>query len=637
MTSQAFKNLRLAGNGATLRLGPLLAQGGEGRVHRIDGDGGRLAKLYKQPLDAAKSRKLEVMVARAATAPAFVAWPQDVIRDDAGRNVGFVMPAVAGQEDIHELYGPKSREAAFPEADFRFLVHVAGNVARAFASVHERDVVIGDVNPGGLLVSPKGRVSLIDADSFQVRNGAELFTCDVGVATFTPPELQGKPFRSLHRTENHDLFGLAVILFHLLVMGRHPFVGRFDGIGDMPIERAIREHRYAYGDDSQQRWQMRPPPGTVRPNNFGNQIAGYFAHAFRPEAAVVGRPDAPRWVQVLDWLKSELVPCKNDPSHHHLRSLKACTWCRLEKLVPVRLFGVHRPPAGGNKPVDIDALWAPIAAITAPPASILPEKTPVNLPSPEHTLALRILCGGAVVVGVAALQLPELQGWSLALSAVGVATWPGAPWFVRARARQEFQRAERELGTAVAQLDIEAGDAPFSKEMRRLEGLRNELAAFPQRRAARMIELTRRARETQFKHFLDRCRLDRAKVSGVGPGRLATLASYGIETAADISDRSLRSVPQIGPKIASRLLAWRRQQEARFKFDPKAPLDPQDVARIDRDIQHSERRIVTELENGPRRLRAIREQILQRREAAMNTIRDLHETRERAAVRYIRG
>lgn len=36
------------------------------------------------------------------------------------------------------------------------------------------------------------------------------FTCDVGVALFTPPALQGRPFRNLIRTPDHDRFGLAV-------------------------------------------------------------------------------------------------------------------------------------------------------------------------------------------------------------------------------------------------------------------------------------------------------------------------------------------------------------------------------------------------------------------------------------------
>lgn len=52
-----------------------------------------------------------------------------------------------------------------------------------------------------------------------------VFHCDVGVPLWTPPELQGRDFRGLTRTKNHDRFGLAVLMFQLLFMGRHPFAG----------------------------------------------------------------------------------------------------------------------------------------------------------------------------------------------------------------------------------------------------------------------------------------------------------------------------------------------------------------------------------------------------------------------------
>lgn len=166
------------------------------------------------------------------------AWPKDLVLD-RGQVAGFVMPRIGARSDVHELYSPKSRASAFPEADFRFLVHVAANIARAFATVHARGHVIGDVNHGHLLVGGDGRVLLIDADSFQVAVGGIVHTCDVGVPLFTAPEFAGSDFRGLRREPNHDLFGLAVLLFHMLFMGRHPYAGVWSGAGDMPIERAI--------------------------------------------------------------------------------------------------------------------------------------------------------------------------------------------------------------------------------------------------------------------------------------------------------------------------------------------------------------------------------------------------------------
>jgi DNA-binding helix-hairpin-helix protein with protein kinase domain len=68
-------------------------------------------------------------------------------------------------------------------------------------------------------------VSLIDCDSFQISSHGRYFLCEVGVPLYTPPELQEKEFKHVVRTPNHDNFGLAVLLFHLLFMGRRQIFG----------------------------------------------------------------------------------------------------------------------------------------------------------------------------------------------------------------------------------------------------------------------------------------------------------------------------------------------------------------------------------------------------------------------------
>jgi DNA-binding helix-hairpin-helix protein with protein kinase domain len=52
---------------------------------------------------------------------------------------------------------------------------------------------VGDINPGNVVVSQQAVVKLIDSDSFQVALDGRVFRCEVGVAHFTPPELQGNP------------------------------------------------------------------------------------------------------------------------------------------------------------------------------------------------------------------------------------------------------------------------------------------------------------------------------------------------------------------------------------------------------------------------------------------------------------
>jgi DNA-binding helix-hairpin-helix protein with protein kinase domain len=106
------------------------------------------------------------------------------------------------------------------------------------------------VNHANLLASKAGTVALIDCDSFDITDGQRWFSCPVGVPTYTPPELKGKSFTGVRRTQQHDAFGLAVLLFHVLFLGRHPFSGIFrQGNDNISIEDAIREFRFAYSPD----------------------------------------------------------------------------------------------------------------------------------------------------------------------------------------------------------------------------------------------------------------------------------------------------------------------------------------------------------------------------------------------------
>src|SRR5262249_62252606 len=82
------------------------------------------------------------------------AWPSGIIMADGHTPHGLLMPKVAGCKDIHKLYSPKSRKTEFPAADFRFLLSVAANVARAFGVLHQNQCVIGDVHPGRITGTP---------------------------------------------------------------------------------------------------------------------------------------------------------------------------------------------------------------------------------------------------------------------------------------------------------------------------------------------------------------------------------------------------------------------------------------------------------------------------------------------------
>src|SRR5262249_58599826 len=138
------------------------------------------------------------------------------------------------------------RLASHPHFNWRYLVRAAMNLALTFQKVHERGYVVGDVNDQGVLVTGNAVVALVDCDSFQVRDprSGRVFRCTVGTSLFTPPELAGCSFANVDRTQTHDLFGLAVVIYQFL-MGCHPFQVKVAASDDVvSIEDCIRRGLY---------------------------------------------------------------------------------------------------------------------------------------------------------------------------------------------------------------------------------------------------------------------------------------------------------------------------------------------------------------------------------------------------------
>lgn len=367
-------------SGQTYRLGAEIGQGGNGIVYTVTRRPDLVAKIQKFPLGSHDVAKLERMMQGATVELLSVsAWPVDGLKDAAGRIAGFVMPRIADARPVYELYGPRSRVQHFPSADFRFIVHVAANIARLFQAIHEAGFVAGDVNHSNVMVRQNGTAAVIDCDSMQVGDGSQ-FRCAVATELFVPPELFGADLASTPRTPNHDNFGLAVLIFHLLFMGRHPYAGVFHGRGEMPIERAIAEGRYAYSHDSR-RTQMTPPPMTVPMSAIGPEVARLFEEAFHPNARAGTRPRPLHWIAALDALKASLVPCRLVGWHHHPADHE-CPWCRIEGASRLKLFGgIVKVVTAGV--ADLETLWARYQALTSPAFLKRPPRPALVLPRPS--------------------------------------------------------------------------------------------------------------------------------------------------------------------------------------------------------------------------------------------------------------
>jgi DNA-binding helix-hairpin-helix protein with protein kinase domain len=374
--------------GQPVRIGQRLGTGGEGVVFEVATAPDMVAKVYHEPPGAQKEAKLRAMVSLGrAELIKVAAWPTATLHErPGGPTVGLTMRRIRDYQEVHTLYSPAHRKTAFPQADWRFLVTVAMNCAAALLNLHECGVVVGDVNQSNVLVSAAGVVALIDCDSFQIQANGRPFPCEVGVPLFTPPELQNQSFRGLVRTPNHDRFGLAVLIFHLLFMGRHPFSGRFLGRGEMPLERAIAEYRFAYGASARAH-QMQPPLYAPAPSAASPLLAGLFDRAFtRGSERPNSRPSGAEWFNSLKAFGGSLRSCAADPGHFYPPHLGACCWCELMRQGAPNFFvsvAFYRPAASAGPPFVLAAVWGRIEQVPPPDVRYRrPASPPAARPAP---------------------------------------------------------------------------------------------------------------------------------------------------------------------------------------------------------------------------------------------------------------
>ncbi len=325
------------GRSFSISPGSELAEGREGTVYPVPWSNGRVAKLYHRPT-VGLERKVSAMILHrpAGAESGALAWPEDLLREPDGRFVGLLLPRVEGKLRVDELHDPATRRERSPLFHYGLLHRAARDLASAFHDLHGAGYVVGDVNGSSVRVGEDGLVTLVDTDSFQVRDAVSglVFRCPVGRAAFTPPELWGRSFEEVDRRPEHDRFGLGVLIFQMLMEGTHPFAGRYRGAGDPPsIQERIAAGHFAYsprGDVPLEPAPTAPPPELMDPALRNLAVRCFVNGHFDPAA----RPTAEEWRDALEAAEEELVSCRRNDQHRFGPHLDACPWC--ERAYPMQ-------------------------------------------------------------------------------------------------------------------------------------------------------------------------------------------------------------------------------------------------------------------------------------------------------------
>lgn len=521
--------------GAPLPLGDRIGRGGEGEVYAVADGSGRAVKIYLNP-DTARDAKVRAIVAGGLGAACPTAtFPLEIVRTADGKFAGFTMRQITGHQPTHELIATSARRQHFPKANYPFLVHVALNVARMVASVHAAGVVIGDINSAGFLVSQKATVTLIDADSFQVGG----HRCRVGMVEYTPPELQGVPFNTVDRTPDHDAFGLAVMLFQILALGRHPYAGVVRG-RTVTLDQAIIQGRFAYS--TLRAVNAAPPPGALRMEELPRNVRLLFERAFVTRLGP--RPTAAEWVAALTTLATSLQPCPRMSDHHVAVASVPCPWCRIERATKRPIF------AGG---VVVQAAYrsaAPSALHEQAASAIKQAKCHAsNTVEPMWSRA-------DVRPSKAARKLLDVHGrkhrqGSTTVRALELTLGGGAKFIDR------YHAANLTATRALENWRSRLGIWEIAKLTDTVRGHVEQIERMHASRASMLALATARIEAAAIAEVIAGERIDTARIAGIGASLRAHLICNGIATAADVTRPALTAIGGIGEARIVALLFWR--------------------------------------------------------------------------------
>jgi len=187
----------------------------------------------------------------------------------------------------------------------------------------------------------------------------------------------------------------------------------------------------------------------------------------------------------------------------------------------------------------------------------------------------------------------------------------------RQQARQTMMQAQLAMRALQQQWDKQPNSQPFHFKLKELDTKRTQYIGLAALRQQKLHQLEAHRKQSQLQKFLDGYVIWHADISNIGPSRKSTLQSYGIETAADVTQSAVMNVPGFGPTFTNKLLSWRSMLERKFIFNPALAVDATEIAKAEAEIASTRQKLEQELQHGVGQLHRISQQITTQRQALM--------------------
>jgi DNA-binding helix-hairpin-helix protein with protein kinase domain len=416
---------------------------------------------------------------------------------------------------------------------------------------------------------------------------------------------------------------LAVLLFEILFLGRHPFSGVPRTSSNHPtIAEAIQSGRFAYSPNKATTL-MDPPQHMPVLRDIPADVAMAFQRAFGPnsENATTTRPTAAEWVPLLEAMEKNIIECKLNPAHYYSRTAPACPWCRFEAGYGTVLFISHQPIS--RTTFDLEYVVSRINGITSPGptpdlASMVQPLGTLQPSQQARSLKAKAIArkvSGLAAAGLALFLMLIGMGWGVLLLIPA-----GVLLFGRESGQNDIlqrkSQADRQWQEALTNWERHAGPGAFEEKRSDLARTAALYRVLPNAEREMLAALDQKKRELQLRKHLESYKIARASIDNIGDGRKLTLRSFGIETAWDITRQAVLVVPGFGPALTSKLTDWRQSVEQLFRFNPNIPTDFAEISKVGAEISMRRNAMATELLKGLRDLETLKAAVLTKRRSA---------------------
>lgn len=225
-----------------IKLESKVAAGGEGIIYTTNTP--YVAKIYKRENNTKrKYEKIKLMLSKKIECEG-VCYPVAALYNSNKEFIGYMMPKAKGKELQKSIFIKPLFLKNFPNWKKRDTVELCITILEKIKYLHDRNIVMGDINPANILIVSQKEVYFVDTDSYQVED----FPCPVGTNNYTAPEIQRKHFSDFLRTMGNENFAVATLLFMIMLPGKPPYSQQG---GEDPINNIIKmDFSYPFGDSS---------------------------------------------------------------------------------------------------------------------------------------------------------------------------------------------------------------------------------------------------------------------------------------------------------------------------------------------------------------------------------------------------